>query len=162
MRAVLTTDIARDGRLTVERLRIDERAAPGPAPERQPGAPNRFDRLPDRIDLRNGLPGQGGPDGFGRPGGGRAGGSPGGLGGAGPRGLDIDPRPFQGDRPSGFGGIGGGPGGGPGGLGGPGDAVRGAGSAARGAGWSRRSRRPGRIRRPSMSGLLRPLRSACR
>ncbi|GEP02768.1 hypothetical protein MOX02_08060 [Methylobacterium oxalidis] len=135
VRAVLTTDVARDGRLTVERLRIDERAAPAP-PERQPGAPNapgapgRFERLPDRLDLRDGLPGGAGPDRSGRPGGF---GGPGGR--SGPRGLDIDTRPFQGDRPGGLGGFGGGPGGGGlggggpggGGLGGPGDVLRGGG-----------------------------------
>ncbi|KAB1075533.1 DUF5666 domain-containing protein [Methylobacterium planeticum] len=108
VRAVLTTDVARDGRLTVEQLRIDDRRPPGGferGPERAPDGPGRFDRAPDRLDLRHGLPGTG-PNGPG--------------GGPSPRGLEIDTRPSPGDRPGGFGGGGGpGPGGGPGG-GGPG------------------------------------------
>ncbi|HEV7438321.1 MAG TPA: DUF5666 domain-containing protein [Methylobacterium sp.] len=109
VRAVLTADVARDGRLTLEQLRIDERRAPG-TPERgpsgfeEPGRPGRFERLPEHLDLRNSPPGGGLPD------------RPGGLS---PRGLDIDTRPLPGDRPGGFGG---GPSGfgAPGGLGGPG------------------------------------------
>ncbi|HEV7440476.1 MAG TPA: DUF5666 domain-containing protein [Methylobacterium sp.] len=126
VRAVLTTDVARDGRLTVEQLRIDDRRAPGGF-ERAPDGPGRFDRRPDRLDLRNGLPGTG-PNG--------PGGSPS------PRGLDIDTRPSPGNRPGGFGGgpgLGGGPGGGlgggpgsgpgggPGGFGAPGGGLGGPG-----------------------------------
>ncbi|WP_457108050.1 DUF5666 domain-containing protein, partial [Methylobacterium sp. P5_C11] len=121
VRAVLTASIARDGDLTVERLRIENRIAPGPT---QPDAP-RFERERDRLDLRNlpdELPGR-----FGAEPGGRAGGL-GGLGG--PRGPAIDTRPGGAlvpgtDGPGGFGaprgGFGGAPPAGPGAFpGGPG------------------------------------------
>jgi len=126
VRAVLTAAIARDGDLTVERLRIENRVAPEP---QQPDAP-RFERERDRLDLRNlpdELPGR-----FGAGSGGRQGG----LGGIGePRGPAIDTRPGGAvvpgsEGPGGFGaprgGFGGapsaGPGAfpvGPGGFGGP-------------------------------------------
>ena len=108
VRAILTTEVARDGRLSVERLRIedriDRRTEDGPfeagsGPGR--GAPGRIDRFGD--------PGR--PGGFERP------------GGAGPGGFEIDTR-MPGGGPGGFGGSGdfgrGGPMGGPppGGFGG--------------------------------------------
>ncbi|MCJ2087833.1 DUF5666 domain-containing protein [Methylobacterium sp. E-005] len=140
VRAVLTAGIARDGDLTVERLRIEDRIAPVSPQRESPG----FERERDRLDLRNlpdELPGR-----FGAEPGGRSGG----IGGSGePRGLGIDTRPgggpiSGGEGPGGFGaprvgpgvpppggpgafpvGLGGfggpgGPGGGPGGFGGPG------------------------------------------
>lgn len=87
VKAVLTAAIARDGDLTVERLRIESRIAPEP---QQPDAP-RFERERDRLDLRNlpdELPGR-----FGAEPGGRQGGigGPGGIGE--PRGPAIDTRP---------------------------------------------------------------------
>jgi len=132
VRAVLTTEVAGDGRLTVERLRVEDRLAPVRDPVREPG---RFDGpgfQRDRLDLR-GLPGQGpagvpGRDGVGsgpgpridtRPHGGGLGG-PGGfgpLGGSGPPGGAGGPGP--GGNPGGFGGPGG-PGAPGGGFGGPG------------------------------------------
>ncbi|MHB2211756.1 DUF5666 domain-containing protein [Methylobacterium sp. CM6257] len=121
VRAVLTAGIARDGNLTVERLRIENRLAPEPA---QPEAP-RFERERDRLDLRN-LPDEV-PGRFGA----EPGGKPGSFGGSGePRGPAIDTRPGTGnlprvDGPAGFGpsrgGFGGAPPSGPGGFpGGPG------------------------------------------
>ncbi|WP_342109334.1 DUF5666 domain-containing protein [Methylobacterium sp. SI9] len=146
VRAVLTAGIARDGDLTVERLRIEDRIAPEPPQREAPG----FERERDRLDLRNlpdELPGRFGAE---------PGGRPGGIGDAGaPRGFGIDTRPGNGPisggegpgsfgvprgpggsppggpgafpvGPGGFGGAGGpgggpgGPGGGPGGFGGPG------------------------------------------
>lgn len=105
VRAVLTTQVAGDGRLTVERLRVEDRLAPVRDPARAPGRFEGPDFQRDRLDLR-GLPGHG------------SGGVPGRDGvGPGP-GLRIDTRP-----PGGFGGPGGrgaGPGGNPGGFGGPG------------------------------------------
>jgi len=129
VRAVLTAGIARDGDLTVEQLRIENRIAPE-APQRE--APG-FERERDRLDLRNlpeDLPGR-----FGAEPGGRSSG----LGKPGePRGFGIDTRPGGGpipggERPGGFGAARGGPGGpppagpgafpvGPGGFGGPGGA----------------------------------------
>jgi hypothetical protein len=139
VRAVLTAGIARDGDLTVERLRIEDRLAPEPPRREAPG----FERERDRLDLRNlpdELPGR-----FGAEPGGRSGG----IGDSGaPRGFGIDTRPGNGPvsggagpgsfgaprgpggpppggpgafpvGPGGFGGPGG-PGGGPGGFGGPG------------------------------------------
>ncbi|AIQ91826.1 DUF5666 domain-containing protein [Methylobacterium oryzae] len=129
VKAVLTAAIARDGDLTVERLRIESRIAPEP---QQPDAP-RFERERDRLDLRNlpdELPGR-----FGAEPGGRQGGigGPGGIGE--PRGPAIDTRPGGtvapgAEGPGGFGaprgGFGGAPPaapgafpGGPGGFGGP-------------------------------------------
>lgn len=143
VRAVLTAGLARDGALTVERLRVEDRIAPEPPQRESPG----FERERDRLDLRN-LPDEV-PGRFGAEPGGRSGG----LGGAGePRGFGVDTRPggsaipggqgpggFGAPRgpggpapgspgafpvgPGGFGGPGGGPGGpggGPGGFGGPG------------------------------------------
>jgi hypothetical protein len=121
VRAVLTAGIGRDGNLTVERLRIENRLAPEPA---QPEAP-RFERERDRLDLRN-LPDEV-PGRFGA----EPGGKPGSFGGSGePRGPAIDTRPGTGnlprvDGPAGFGpsrgGFGGAPPSGPGGFpGGPG------------------------------------------
>jgi len=141
VRAVLTAAIARDGDLTVERLRIEKRIAPdAPQPD-----PPRFERERDRLDLRNlpdELPGRFGPEPGGRQGG------PGGIGA--PRSPAIDTRPggavvpgtegpggFGAPRggfggapptgpgafpvgPGGFGGPSGGPGPGPGGPGGGG------------------------------------------
>ncbi|MCJ2080342.1 DUF5666 domain-containing protein [Methylobacterium sp. J-090] len=102
VRAVLTTDVARDGRLTVERLRIDDRidrrTREGPREDGFGRATPR-ETMPGRIDRLND-PNR--PSGFERP------------GGAGPRGFEIDPRT-----------PGGGPGGGPGGFGGPGEFGRG-------------------------------------
>ncbi|GJD78075.1 hypothetical protein GCM10007886_27520 [Methylobacterium gregans] len=131
VRAVLTTEVAGDGRLTVERLRVDDRLAPVREPPREPGRFEGPGFQRDRLDLR-GLPGHGpGGDVTGRygpgpaqglridtrpPGGGPGGpggfGPPGGFGGPGGPGLGL------GGNPGGFGGPGG-PGGGPGG-GGPG------------------------------------------
>lgn len=134
VRAVVTADIARDGNLTVDRLRIEDRIAPEP---RQPEAP-RFERDRDRLDLRNlpdELPGRFGAEPGGRasslgeqrgsvidtrPGAGPIPGAegPGGFGG--PRGGFGGAPPGV---PGGFGGPAGGPGGpggGPGGFGGPG------------------------------------------
>ena len=129
VKAVLTAAIARDGDLTVERLRIENRIVPEP---QQPDAP-RFERERDRLDLRNlpdELPGR-----FGAEPGGRQGGigGPGGIGE--PRGPAIDTRPGGtvvpgAEGPGGFGaprgGFGGAPPaapgafpGGPGGFGGP-------------------------------------------
>lgn len=103
VRAVLTTGLAADGRLTVEHLRIDDRPSPG----RGGASPNDIDRS---FPGERGPGGRSGPD---RP--------------AAPRGFDIDMR-TPGERPGGFGpGHGGGPGGfgaparesiGPGGFGG--------------------------------------------
>ncbi len=119
VRAILTADVAHDGQLSLERLHIDQRTAPG-LPERAPGAldgrdgpvgPGRNEHMPDRFGPRDGLPGVG-PD--------RQGGS------LSPRGLDLDTRGMPGERPGGFGGgpapggFGGGPGGGFGGPGGGG------------------------------------------
>jgi hypothetical protein len=139
VRAVVTAAIARDGDLTVERLRIENRIAPDSP---QPDAP-RFERERDRLDLRN-LPDEA-PGRFGADPG-----RPGPVGGPEPRGPAIDTRPgagtipgvespgrFGGPRdnfgggqpigpgappggPGGFGGPGGGGPGGPGGFGGPG------------------------------------------
>ncbi|WP_375466290.1 DUF5666 domain-containing protein [uncultured Methylobacterium sp.] len=139
VRAVLTLQPDADGRLTVERLRVDGRPAPGPANGRE--AP-RFEHRPDRIDPR-GLPGQGGagqgfpgqgPDGPGRPGlapGGHPGTmpgldtrpDPGGFGPGGHGGLGLPGGPGGLNGPGGFGGGPGGPGG-FGGLGGPGGGRR--------------------------------------
>ncbi|MFC6738757.1 hypothetical protein [Methylobacterium tardum] len=83
-RAVLTATIARDGDLTVERLRIENRIAPEPP---QPDTP-RFERERDRLDLRN-LPDEM-PGRFGAEPGGRQGG-PVGIGE--PHGPAIDTRP---------------------------------------------------------------------
>ncbi|MCJ2071144.1 DUF5666 domain-containing protein [Methylobacterium sp. J-030] len=118
VRAVLTAGIARDGDLTVERLRIENRIAPEPPQRETPG----FERERDRLDLRS-LPDE--PPG-------RLGGEPGGragdIGSSGaPRGFGIDTRPGGGpisgtEGRGGFGAPRGGPGGGPGGPppGGPG------------------------------------------
>ncbi|MGU3536335.1 DUF5666 domain-containing protein [Methylobacterium sp. A54F] len=117
VRAVLTTDVAADGRLTVERLRVEDRIAPT-SPERgidrPPGGPQspRFERLPDRLDPRGG---SGLREGLG-PRGGLPDRGPGGVGG--PRGLDIDTRTAPGPA-GGFGGPAGGFGGPAGGVGGP-------------------------------------------
>ncbi|MDH2309101.1 DUF5666 domain-containing protein [Methylobacterium brachiatum] len=133
---VLTADIAPDGGLTLERLRVDDRIPTEPS--RQPGSP-RFERERDRLDLQKlpdlpemprERPGRLGAE----PGRGR---SPfGGLGDS--HGPTIDTRPGAGSitgtdgpggfgPPRGFGGPPGGPGpgapgsgfGGPGGFGGP-------------------------------------------
>ncbi len=113
VRAVLTAAIARDGKLTVDRLRIEDRIAPEPP---QPDAP-RFERERDRLDLRNlpdELPGRFGAEPGGRP-------STGGLGE--PRVPGIDTRSGSGPIPGavgqgGFGaprgGFGGAPAGAPG------------------------------------------------
>jgi hypothetical protein len=116
VRAVLTTEVARDGRLTVERLRIEDRIdrRSGESPRAgdsgrdmsREGRPGRIDRPEDpgrsRAFERPGAVERPGgferPNGFERP------------GGAGPRGFEIDPRM---------------PGGGPGGFGGPGEFGRG-------------------------------------
>ncbi|WP_204262978.1 DUF5666 domain-containing protein [Methylobacterium sp. BTF04] len=110
--AVISTEIARDGRLTVERLRIEDRIAPDTRSRPTDGGRDRSipgDRMPG-----------GGQDAPGRS--------------MGPRGLDIDTRTAPGDRPGGFGdgrgpgggaGPGGGRGAGPGGFGGPGGAAPG-------------------------------------
>ena len=145
VRAVLTTEVAGDGRLTLERLRVEDRLAPVEpysdrfqAPRQAPQNAPRFEREPDRLDLR-GLPGQGPGRGPGdaivprggfepprgidtRPGSGMLGvpdsGGPGGFGG--PRGGFGPPgganMPGNGGGPGGFGGAGGfGGGGAPGG-----------------------------------------------
>ncbi len=115
VRAVLTTEVAGDGRLTVERLRVEDRLAPMGDPVREPGRFEGPGFQRDRLDLR-GLPGQG------------PGGVPG-HDGAGPGpGLRIDTRPPGGGGGpggfgppgGGFGGPGAGPGGNPGRFGGPG------------------------------------------
>lgn len=137
VRAVLTTEVAGDGRLTVERLRVEDRLAPVREPVREPARePGRSERpgfQRDRLDPR-GLPGHGpagvpgrdapgpgqgfridtrppggagGPGGFGPPGGFGGPGGPGGPGGG-----------FGGPGGSGPGGGGPGFGGGPGGFGG--------------------------------------------
>ncbi|TXN00234.1 hypothetical protein FV242_22705 [Methylobacterium sp. WL64] len=136
VRGVLTADIAPDGRLTMERLRIDDRIAPDRL--QSPDAP-RFERERDRLDLQK-LPDlpelpRNVPERFGTEPGPRQ--SPfGGLGDS--HGPAIDTRPGAGripgaDGPGGFGGPRGGfgavpggpgggfggPGGGPGGFGGP-------------------------------------------
>lgn len=105
VRAVLTTEVARDGRLTVRTLRIDGRGPPGSSPS--PDVPDGVRRAPGRLDPRDGRPGTRRD-----PSGGFGGGYP----------LDIDTRPGFGDRSGRFGGAGGGPGGGRGGGfgGGPG------------------------------------------
>ena len=128
VKAVLTADIARDGVLTMERLRIEDRIAPEP-----PDAP-RFERERDRLDLRN-LPDDlphtrsgrfGAEPGFrqGPFGGQGPAGERGPFGGIGePRGPTIDTRPGAGgipgaEGPGGFGaprgGFGGAPSGTPG------------------------------------------------
>ncbi|MCJ2092549.1 DUF5666 domain-containing protein [Methylobacterium sp. J-072] len=133
VRGVLTADIAPNGVLTLERLRVEDRIAPEPP---RPDAP-RFERERDRLDLQKlpdlpDMPGRLGADPGNRQ-------SPfGGLGG--PHGPTIDTRPGAGGIPGAdghggfgaprggpFGGAPGGPGtfpgapaGGPGGLGGPG------------------------------------------
>ncbi|GJD58176.1 DUF5666 domain-containing protein [Methylobacterium dankookense] len=142
VRAVLTTEVTGDGRLTLERLRIENRLAPAEPFSDRFQAPRdglrdgpRFER--DRLDLR-GLPGQGPARGPGeglaprggfeaprgidtRPGSGMMGapdsGGPGGFGGpargyGAPGGLNM---PGAGGGPGGFGGAGGFGGGGPGG-----------------------------------------------
>lgn len=141
VRAVLTAGIARDGDLTVERLRIENRLAPEPPQREAPG----FERERDRLDLRNlpdELPGRFGAEPSGRPGGigeSRA-----------PRGFGIDTRPgggpiSGGEGPGGFGaprsGLGGPPPGGPGafpvgpgGFGGPGGGPGGPGGGPGGFG----------------------------
>ncbi|MFC6773385.1 DUF5666 domain-containing protein [Methylobacterium gregans] len=58
VRAVLTTEVAGDGRLTVERLRVDDRLAPVREPPREPGRFEGPGFQRDRLDLR-GLPGHG-------------------------------------------------------------------------------------------------------
>ncbi|MBN4093163.1 MULTISPECIES: DUF5666 domain-containing protein [Methylobacterium] len=145
VRAVLTAAIARDGDLTVERLRIEDRIAPEP---QRPDAP-RFERERDRLDLRN-LPDEA-PGRFGAEPGGRQGG----LGGIGePRGPAIDTRPggavvpgsegtggfgaprggFGGTPPAGPGAFPGGPGGFGGSPGGPGPGPGGGGFGGGGFG----------------------------
>ena len=116
VRAVLTTQVARDGRLTVERLRIedriDRRSGDGPR-EGGFGRDTPREGRPGRIDRLDG-PGRPGsferPGVFERPGGGER------PGGTGPRGFEIDTR-MPGSGPHGFGGPGefgrGGPMGGP-------------------------------------------------
>jgi len=112
VRAVLDTEVGRNGTLTVDRLRlenrVDTRPLDGTSPFDRARDPS-FDRLPDRLDLReglrDGLRGRDLPDRFGGPG-------PG-----------IDTRPPLPGGHSGFGGPGG-PGlpgnpGSPGGLLGP-------------------------------------------
>ncbi|MDP4004213.1 DUF5666 domain-containing protein [Methylobacterium sp. NEAU K] len=139
VRAVLTADVAQDGGLTVDRLRVEDRIAP--EPPRQPDA-SRLERERDRLDLPNlpelpelpELPHEA-PGRFGAEPGGR----PGTFGGIGePRGPTIDTRPGAGSIPGvqapggfgaarGFGGappggaspFPGGPGAPPGGFGGP-------------------------------------------
>ncbi|MCJ2107691.1 DUF5666 domain-containing protein [Methylobacterium sp. E-041] len=57
VRVVLTADVTRDGALTVERLRVEDRIAPrDPRGGPSDGAP-RFDRERDHLDMR-GLPGE--------------------------------------------------------------------------------------------------------
>ncbi|WP_430911267.1 DUF5666 domain-containing protein [Methylobacterium sp. sgz302541] len=133
VRAVLTTEISRDGRLTMQSLRIDERTAPGAGQGQGPGqGPGQggsgqgrspdggdlFRREPDRLDLRDGLPGSRRDS----------------LGGFGDqRRLDIDTRPPIGERSGGFGGtMPGGSGGGAGGFGAPGGLGGGGGLGAPG------------------------------
>ena len=140
VRAVLTTQVADDGRLTLERLRLEDRLAPSePYSDRfqAPRDPPRFERERDRLDLR-GLPGEGpmrapggglaprggfeAPRGIDtRPGSGMLGapeaGGPGGFGGpargfGAPGGPNM---PGNGSGPGGCGGAGGFGGGGPGG-----------------------------------------------
>ncbi|AWN34817.1 DUF5666 domain-containing protein [Methylobacterium radiodurans] len=119
VRAVLTTEVAGDGRLTIERLRVEDRLAPVREPPlREPGRFEGPGFQRDRLDLR-GLPGHGpggvpGPEGAGPGPGLRIDTRPPGAGTVGPGGFGP---------PGGFGGPGGpggGPGGNPGGFGGPG------------------------------------------
>ncbi|MCJ2126482.1 DUF5666 domain-containing protein [Methylobacterium sp. J-077] len=145
VRGVLTADLAPDGVLTLERLRVEDRIAPEPP---RPDAP-RFERERDRLDLQKlpdlpEMPGGLGAEPAGRQGafGGIGGGhgptidtrpGAGGIPGAGGPGGFGAPRggPFGGSvggpggpgGPGGFGGPGGGPGG-PGGFGGPGGGGR--------------------------------------
>ncbi|MCE4224234.1 hypothetical protein HCU64_10770 [Methylobacterium sp. C25] len=120
-RAVLTSGIAADGRLTVDSVRIEGRREPGGRLEPGGEGPGRFrpggERLPGRGDFEPG---------FGRPGhGGGFGGGPGGGG------LPIDTR----TAPGGFGGGGeGGLGGRPGFGGGPGGGLPGIGPGGPGFG----------------------------
>jgi len=114
VRAVLTTEVAGDGRLTLERLRIENRLAPTePLSDRfqapRDGLQNqpRFER--DKLDLR-GLPGQGPEPGHGPVRGPGPGPAPRG-GFEAPRGIDTRP---------GSGMLGVPDSGGPGGFGGPG------------------------------------------
>ena len=144
VRGVLTADIAPDGRLTMERLRIDDRIAPDRL--QSPDAP-RFERERDRLDLQKlpdlpelprdvpgrlgaepgnrqspfgGLGGSPGPTIDTRPGAGRIPGADGPAGFGAPRGgFGGIPGGSPGAVPGGPGGGFGGPGGGPGGFGGP-------------------------------------------
>lgn len=132
VRAVLTAAVARDGSLTVERLKVEDRVAPRDRRGGRGDDAPRFERERDRIDLR-GLPGE-------RPG--ASGGAPGGQSGVSPSGSDprgtvIDTRPSPGGIPS-EGSIGGGQdggfGGGPIGPGGVGPTFNGPGGPGPGFG----------------------------
>ncbi|MFD0936871.1 hypothetical protein ACFQ12_17010, partial [Methylobacterium trifolii] len=124
VRAVLTTQASTDGRLTVERLRVEDRIAP--TIEREPDRLRnpRFERERDHLDLRS-LPGRG-PEGIGQGGLGHGGLGQGGIGqgglgqgGLGQGGLDTRPMPGGGGfGPGGPGGLGQGSLGGQGGFGG--------------------------------------------
>lgn len=129
VRAIVTAEPGLDGRLTVDRLRIDARGTERPAmPERPPlpeggsrGGASRFDGGasggPPRLDIDTRSPGGAGPGAFGPGHGGFGGergsgfgGGPGGGFGGGPGGGLERPGSF-GRGPGGFGGGPGGPGG---------------------------------------------------
>lgn len=136
VRAVVTTDVSRDGILTVESLRIDDRIDQRGQNGLQDGTFGRSgrDAVPGRGNPGQGNPGHGlpgrsdRPGGLERPGGARSldidtrmpGAGPGGFGQGGPNGGQTQPGGFGGPGPSpggnappgGFGSGGGGPPGG--------------------------------------------------